>query len=196
MQRQELSIDLVPEAVLQKAFCNLQLHVTSEHSSFSVAEPDAIYYYKYGKPAYSLDNGTLIIYLNVPLKSSNMAFRLYKVSHYPILAVHDESFYTRLVLDNDIFGISHDDVNFLEMKRKDLESCLLSETIFCELSTVVRDVFHKSCLLALFRQNAGDIRRLCEYRLETRKPDLGLEPISPGRVLVSNAATGTMQCPS
>ena len=108
--------------------------------------------------------------------------------------MNNENFYTRLVSDNDIFGISHDEVNFLEMKHEDLESCTLSKTISCELSTIGRDAFHKSCLSALFRQEGDDIQQLCDYRLEARKRDLGLEPISPGRVLVSNAATVSMQC--
>ncbi len=195
LQRQELSIDLVPEDVLSEALENLQDHITEKYPTFSIAEPQPVYYYKQGKPAYSWDNGTLIIYLTVPLKSSNTAFRLYQVSGFSIPAVHNDSLYTRPVLENDVFGISHDEVNFLEMKQKDLESCTLAKTIRCELSTVVRDVYHKSCLLALFQNEKEDIQRLCEYRLEAQKQELSLQPISPGRVLVSNAATVSIQCP-
>ena len=91
-----------------------------------------------------------------------------------------------IFINRNIFGISHDGINFLEM---DLESCSLSKTITCELSTVIRDVYHKSRLLALFRQVESNINKLCKYQLEARERDLGLEPISQGRVLVSNAAT-------
>ncbi len=195
LQRQELSVDLVPEDVLKKALRDLQYHVSDQYSSFSVAETQPAYYYKHGKPAYSWENGTLIVHLTVPLKSTNTAFRLYQVTGYSIPAVTNESLYTRPVLENDVFGISHDGVNFLEMKQKDLETCAIAKTIRCELSAVVRDVFHRSCLLALFQNDKDAIQELCNYRLEAMKQEISLQPISPGRVLVSNAATVSIQCP-
>ena len=71
--------------------------------------------------------------------------------------MYNDSIYTRPVVENDVFGISHDGVNFLEMKQKDLETCAIAKTIRCELSTVVGDVYHRSCLLSLFRNDAqGD----------------------------------------
>ena len=123
-QRQELSIDQVPESFLEQALGNLEMHISSEHPAFSIAEPEAVYYYKYGKPAYSLNNSPLTIYLNIHLKSSDTAFRLYTVSDYAIPAVSNDSLYTRLVPENNVFGISHDWVNFLGMKREELESSL------------------------------------------------------------------------
>ncbi len=195
LQRQELSVDLIPEEVLRQSLSDLERHITRKYDTFSVAELNPAYYYKYAKPAYSWDNGTLIIYLTVPLKSSNTAFELYHVKGYSIPAVQNESLYTRPILENDIFGISHDKVNFLEMKQEDLESCTIAKTIRCELSTVVRDVFHRSCLLALFENDKDAIHELCKYRLEAMQPELSLQPISPGRVLVSNAATVSTQCP-
>ena len=70
---------------------------------FSVAESQPSYYYKFGKPAYSWENGTLIIYLTVPLKSMNTEFRLYQVTGYSIPAVYNDTIYTRTVLENDVF---------------------------------------------------------------------------------------------
>ena len=193
LQRQELSIDLVPEEVLKRALPDLQLHITCQYSTFSVAESQPSYYYKFGKPAYSWENGTLIIYLTVPLKSTNTDFRLYQVTGYSIPVVYNDTIYTRPVLENDVFGISHDEVNFLEMKQKDLETCAIAKTIRCELSTAVRDVYHRSCFLSLFRNDTQGIRELCNYRLEARKPELSLQPISLGHV-VSNATTVSVQC--
>ena len=91
LQQQEFSIDLILEMSLEQALRSFQKHIASEHPAFSFAEQGAVYYYKYGRPAYCSDNGTLIVYLNVPWKSSNTAFRLYMVSEYPIPAVADDS---------------------------------------------------------------------------------------------------------
>ncbi len=195
LQRRELSIDLVSEETLRDALQDLQEHIIREYVTFSVAELHPAYYYKYGKPTYSWEEDKLIVYLTVPLKSTNNAFRLYQVTGYSIPATTNSTLSTRPVLENDVFGISHDKVNFLEMKKKDLESCTMSKTIRCELATVVRDVYHRSCLLALFENDKDGIQELCKYRLESTKQEINLQPVSPGRVLVSNAVTVSVQCP-
>ena len=87
---------------------------------------------------------------------------------YRICAVANESLYTRLMLENDMFGISHDKVNFLEMKQKDLETCVIAKTIRCGLSAVARDVFHRLCLSALFQNDKHALQELCNYRLEPK----------------------------
>ena len=51
LQRQELSIDLIPEEVLTNALRNLNDHVRTEHTAFMIAQPDTAYYYKYAKPS-------------------------------------------------------------------------------------------------------------------------------------------------
>ncbi len=195
LQRQELSVDLVNDNILREALDLLQDHIQQEYMTFSVAEKDPAYYYRYGKPTYSWDNGTLIIYLTVPLKSSNTAFKLYEVTGYSIPAASNESLVTRPVLDRDVFGIDYDKVNFLEMKHADFESCVMAKTIRCEFATVIRDVYHRSCLLALFENDREGIHKLCQYRLEAIQEEISLQPISPGRVLVSYAKTISMQCP-
>ncbi len=195
LQRQELSIDLVSDKILGEALDLLQEHIQREYMTFSVAEKDPSYYYRYGKPTYSWDNGTLIIYLTVPLKSSNAAFKLYEVTGYSIPAAGNESLVTRPVLERDVFGMSYDKVNFLEMKHEDFESCIMAKTIRCEFATVIRDVYHRSCLLALFENDREGIHRLCQYRLEAIQEEISLQPVSPGRVLVSYANTISMQCP-
>ncbi len=195
LHRGELSIDLVSETFLRDTLGILQEHISSKYPSFSIAEREPVYYYKYGKPSFSWNNGTLIVHLAVPLRSTATAFKLYQVTSYSVPADHNDTLTTRPLLENDIFGISHDGVNFLEMSSDDFQSCTLSKTIRCEVASVIQDVFHKSCLLALYQNDKQAIQELCRYRLEVAKTVMGLKSLSPGRVLVSNAATVSIQCP-
>ena len=195
LQRSELAMQLISEPVLRKSLMDLQDHIVSKYSYFSVAELDPVYYYKYAKPAFTWQDGTLIVYLSVPLRSTHSAFKLYQVSVVNIPADKNDSLETRLVLRNDIFGISHDGINFLEMKKEDLNSCTLSQTIRCEMAIVIRDVYHQTCSLAIFQNDAQAIRELCSYRLEAARPVLDMSALSPGRVLISNAETVAVQCP-
>ena len=183
LQRQELSIDLVSDRILGEMLDQLQEHVQEKYVTFSVAEKyvtfavaetDPAYYYRYGKPTYSWDNGTLIIYPTMPLKSSNAAFKLYEVTGYSISAAGNELLVTRPVFKRDVFGLSYDRVNFLEMKHEDFESCIMAKTIRCEFATVICDIYHKSCLLALFENDKEGIYILYQYRLEAIQEEISL----------------------
>ncbi len=195
LQRRELSIELVTEDMLASALADLQEHIIDEYSTFRIAEMEPVYYYKYSEPVYSWENDTLIVYLTIPLRSTNTAFKLYEVSTFSVPVDRNDSLETRPIINREIFGISYDGINFLEMKKEDLQACTLAKTIRCELAIVIRDVFHKSCLLALFENDKEGIHNLCSYRMEAAKATLGLQPLAPGRVLVSNAASVSIQCP-
>ncbi len=72
LHRGELS-----ETFLRDTLGVLQEHISGKYPSFSIAEREPVYYHKYGKPSFSWNNGTLIVHLAVPLRSTATAFKLY-----------------------------------------------------------------------------------------------------------------------
>ena len=193
---EELTLDLVPEEVLRNALRELNKHLAEEFPAFSVSETNPLYYYKHSKPTFMWKNSTLVICLSVPLSSTRTAFRLFRVSTFGIPTDYNDTLITRPIIEKDVFGISHDNSRFLEMKRSDLESCNMAQTIRCQQAAVIHDVYHTSCLLALFQNDQKTINQYCSYRLEATKPILNIQPLSPGRLLISNAHTVSVGCPS
>lgn len=194
LMKGELSVDLVSEGALRRALSDLDLHIQTTSKTFSVAERDPLYYYKSVKPVYSWRNSTLIVYLSVPLKSTDTAFRLYRVTTFGVPVETNNTLITRPILEKNIFGISLDQRQFLEMDASDLETCTRARTIRCQHTTVIHDVFHSTCSLAIFQNNEQSIKKHCSYRLESVKPVMSVTPLSPGRLLISHAHTITVTC--
>ena len=196
LQRAELSIDLIPDEALRVALSRLDIHVRKEFPAFSVAEMEPDYYYKHAKPAFTWMDGTLIVYLTVPLSSTDTVFRLFRMSSFGVPASFNDTLVTKVNLEHDVFGISQDHSRFLQITAEDFDSCTVSQTIRCQQAYLVHDTYHATCPLALFNNDKEAIDKLCTFTLELAKPTLDLRPLSPGKVLVINAETVSISCPS
>ena len=197
-----LSTDLVSTSTLQLLINNISTALLHSYPEVQVAYQDISQYYKMSKIHAVSKNGILYIYLQIPLRSVDSLFHLYRSQIYPIpvgqhhVNVTHKNAMTKITNVARYIAVSDDKNYFIELSDSDLASCTGNEFLECaNPKALVRSEQH-TCTSALFFNLTDQALSLCDILYSDNAVfDPIMTYLTKGEILViSNPMDLTMTC--
>jgi len=158
----KLPISFVNPTTLQNILRNVSLQMPENFELIAGTRIQNIYlYYKLISVTVMGDANGIKLFINVPLKTVESYFSLYKIIALPMRLIDDKLI--RYQIDFPYFGLNHNQHDNVLLNEADLRRCTVSMTV-CPANMAVYSTQIVSCESSLFFQTA-DSYRVCRKSL-------------------------------
>ena len=128
---------------------------------------DIWYFYKILTCVTYLEDNEIRIILKVPLINTRREYEVYKIHHLPLPIHHVVPNQTDILfkysLETEMLMVSKDKETFSLLSDSTFQMCKSYHFQFCDPETAFYlSNINKFCVVALFRQNANDIKTFCK----------------------------------
>jgi len=147
----KLPISLINLATLQGILRNMSLQLPEGYELIVGTKTDKIYlYYEVVQVSVIGDVHNMKLILNVPLKTANSQFTLYKVVALPTRV--SKTNFVKYFIDYSYFCLENSRHDYVLFKETDLFNCITGEITICPANTAVYSVKTLTCVPSLFFQ--------------------------------------------
>ena len=148
--KNRLSPYIISPEQLFKILQNVSLELPAEMSLAVPLRPDSTYVYYHWSDVQAAATGNMIrLFINIPLKSLERNFELFQLLPMPSY-VKGTKYSIIAKPTTEYISVNYDRQAFLEMSRRDLESCIIGPINVCEPQTAIRTHPSSSCAYELF----------------------------------------------
>jgi len=189
-----LPIEFVPVDILQKVLNHLSVTLQANYPSFALAHSDPGFYYQVPATVLTKGKSSLYIGLQIPLKSSHSLMNIYRLIRFPV-PLNSTSDGTSMIQSNEFFGLTTDSDFFTTFNQQTWSTCQgRSRVKVCSRALTLRSVRQlslserDSCILHVFRNNARQAFRTCQYVYDSNSPFDNAIQIEANRYLVGSPA--------
>jgi len=148
-----LSIKLVNPTVLQSILRNVTLRLPEGFELIAGTSIENIHlYYELTTVSIVANTHCINLFLNVPLKSANRYFTLFKVISLPTRASFDK--FVQYSVDYSYLGIQNSQRAYLMLTEADYSRCKKASITICPANMPVLNTQTVTCLSSLFFQSA------------------------------------------
>jgi len=158
-----LSIKLVNPTVLQNIMRNVTLHLPEGFELIAgTSMENILLYYELTTVSIVANTHCINLLLNVPLKSANHYFTLFKVISLPTRVSFNK--FVQYSVDYSYLGIQNSQRAYLMLTEADYSRCKKASITICPANMPVYNTQKVTCLSSLFFQSANT-RRVCQRKL-------------------------------
>ena len=163
-----LSSDLVPISTLQNVLNTISDKLGRKYPDLQLAYSDISQYYKMSRIHISRDQNLLYIHMQIPLRSVDSLFVLYKSTVYPLpVSQHHSnvSHTNAMTLVSGVakyLAVSQDKSFYIELTDSDLNSCIGDDFLQCATPKALMRSSFQSCTSALFFNQLGIAYDKCD----------------------------------
>jgi hypothetical protein len=140
----KLPLSLISPHLLNNILRNIFLCLPENYELIAGTKFDSIHEY------YELIKITIKLLLEFPLKTESQRFTLFRIIVLPVLIINDT--FAVYQLENDYFGLSHNQRNFILMTEVDVQKCDTSSVTICLADRALCDVRSITCESKLYFQ--------------------------------------------
>jgi len=159
----KLPISFVNPTTLQNILRNVSLQLPENFELIAGTRVQNIHlYYKLISVTVMGDAHGIKLLINVPLKTAESYFTLYRIIALPTRLTNDKLI--RYQIDFPYFGLNHNQHDYVLLNEADLRRCTVSTTTVCPANMAVYSMQMVSCESSLFFQTA-DSYRICRKSL-------------------------------
>ena len=159
----KLPVNLINPTTLHNILKNVSLHLPENYELIAGARIENIHlYYDFITVAAVGDAHHIKLILNVPLKTANRHFVLYKILALPTRISNDT--FVQYLPEFLFFGIDTVQHNYILFTEAELSHCTQSSITVCPANAAIYSTQMKTCELSLYLQTT-DSQNLCHRRL-------------------------------
>ena len=162
---------------------------------------DIWYFYKTLTCVTYLQNNEIRIVLKIPLISTKEEYEVYQIHNLPIpfLSSNQIDVLVKYAIETEMIMISKDKTKFSLLSESTFQICNSYHFQFCDPETAFYQTnMNKFCIIALFMQNARDIKTLCKQVIVLNEKLPATKYLSHGVwiVITNKPLTFTVNCQS
>jgi len=159
----KLPIGLINPTTLQGILRNISLQLPEGYELIVGTKTDKIYmYYELVQVSVIGDAHSIKLFINVPLRTANSQFTLYKVVALPTRVA--ETKFVAYSIEYSYFGLESNRHDYVLLKETDLLNCVTSKVTVCPANMAVYSAKTLTCLASIYFQTPNH-NSLCRRHL-------------------------------
>jgi len=159
----KLPISLINPTTLQGTLRNVSVQLPERYELIVGTKPNKVYlYYELVQVSVIGNVHSMKLIVNVPLKTANSQFTLYKVVVLPTRV--SKTNFVKYTVDYSYFGLESSRHDYILLKQTDLLNCVRGEITVCPANTAVYSAKTLNCLSSMYFQTTTH-NNLCRGHL-------------------------------
>jgi hypothetical protein len=159
----QLSVEFVTPKALQRILRNVSLHLPEGYELVAGTSVENIYlYYELTKVTVIANSHYMYLVLNVPLRTTNRHFTLFRIVTLPVRVSSDK--FVQYLVDFAYFGLQRSQQPYLLLSEADFVRCNKGNVVICPADVAVYDARTYTCESSLFFKT-GSTDPLCRRKL-------------------------------
>ena len=190
----KLSPALIPSHILSKCLDHIQSVLHDKFKGLHLSKTLSQTPYDSLKFMYARKHSKLYITVKFPVTPFSEPMNLFEVKTYPVPVNHSTTHATQLLDLAEHFAISHDSQYYVDINKRELDSCSNTKIMSCHRTKSLNPITSKSCLSALFANDKAAVKNLRDFRFLTDHIRSDLIEINRTAVLVYNNKFLELDC--
>lgn len=180
----KLSPHLIPPNTLSKCINDIQGILRNKFQDFHLILTNPNDLYKNAHTFYTRNNTKLYISVKFPISPFTEPLTMFQILAFPVPLNDTSSHATHLVDLPEILAVTGDLTYYTTLTGQELNKCVRTKVITCRFSKVLNPFTHNSCVVALFKNDKGLIKKQCNFRVSLDHISTQVKEISKTAILV------------
>ena len=180
----KLSPHLVTPQTMAKSISDIQDILKDKYQDFHLIYTDPKDIYKKAHTIFTRNNTKIYISVKFPISSFSEPLTMFNILSFPVPLNETSNHATHLVDLAEILAVTTDLTYYTTFKKQDLTKCTKTKMITCKFNKILRPFTHKSCEIALFKNDKTSIKSLCNFRVSLNHVTTQITEVSNTAILV------------
>lgn len=193
LHRNELPPTLIPHRTLQLGQSRLTHRVTE--AGLQLLAKDTTDIYTFPTSFLFFVNGTLRVFVHLPLYRRDSLLELYQMVPVPIGLENEKVLVPTPGFD--FLAVTHDRFAFRELKRSEINQCRIAHDVYyCPDQNYLKRERKTSCLFSLYQADINLARELCTFGIRAKQDFLTQLSATKFLLFTASPQQLTINCPS